>query len=1011
MMGNFRLQRRRNFFLGHTAFAGLLGATTVLGMVGMAAPALSACIVTGDADEIKCDNTGVVVKPNQGDVSLSVDGLTISGNDNKIDFFPDDADPDAFGTLTLSVSNTSINTPNYGGINVAPVMRVESINVTLDPTVTITNSGGFGGLWVRAQTGGDITINSGAEITSTGSSAISATTNDGSVSIVNSGDLSSSSERGIYADGGFESEGGQRVSVINSGDIDAELEGIRMIQYHGDITAENSGAVTSQTESAIYSWSDSLGAIKITNSGSAVSSAASSGNKAGLRVASEYGNASVVNSGLAQAEAYGVRVSAGTETGVGGTETDGDGFGDITIENTATGQMIGISNTGLHLVTINGDITATNAGSISGANGVYARTNLGDVSVDNTGTITATSGTGVALTGDAATLTNSGTITASGGNAVTLTADTSRLVLKDGSSITGNVVASGDATLQLDFSNATTLDASDIGDTAQYQGFDTVAATGSGVLTLDGTSLYSGLVSLTGGNVVVDGDLRYAQFLVGTGVQLSGTGSVGDLTVGDGGSVAPGHSPGTMYVYGDLSFLSGSTYVADLTTSGLSDNIVVSGDVTIAANTTLSVANLRVANPLTTFYELVTLTGSGTVTGSFTTLRDPWSFIDLDVNYNTSSVTLGYQQVGATFTNSATGINARSVGRAIDSFGTASSFYDDLLWSNGTSPDAALDQLTGAIHASQIGGHVESDMLFSTLMLSQLNGSGSMSLPAEKAVKGDGTFWMTGFGRRAERDGANLGSALTDTGRGLAFGANGTFTDGWDVGMAAAIGSDRVSADSGSGYSKADSYYVGLSAATSLNALRLSFGGAYTLRTVDTDRTVALGTVNDRLKADYDSQSFQAFSEISTVLSQGDLRVQPFGNLTFVHYDSDSFTEQGGTAALSGTGLSDSTLYSTLGARFSWALPTMGATPGAVTAHAGWRHAYGESTADMQMAFVSGGDSFNIAGAKPARDSAVVGLGVSFAPTPASTVSVSYDGQFGDGDAAHGVKAGWSLRF
>jgi outer membrane autotransporter protein len=991
MMGNFRLQRRRNFFLGHTAFAGLLGATTVLGMVGMAAPALSACIVTGDADEIKCDNTGVVVKPNQGDVSLSVDGLTISGNDNKIDFFPDDADPDAFGTLTLSVSNTSINTPNYGGINVAPVMRVESINVTLDPTVTITNSGGFGGLWVRAQTGGDITINSGAEITSTGSSAISATTNDGSVSIVNSGDLSSSSERGIYADGGFESEGGQRVSVINSGDIDAELEGIRMIQYNGDIYAENSGALTSQTQRALYAWSAAVGNIEIINSGSAISSA-----RAGTILSATIGNASLTNSGLLQGADFGADLY-----------TDD---GTLTVENTATGQIIG-ATIGLQMSAVAGDISVENAGSISGASGMTAETADGSISVDNTGTITATSGTGVALTGDAATLTNSGTITASGGNAVTLTADTSRLVLKDGSSITGNVVASGDATLQLDFSNATTLDASDIGDTAQYQGFDTVAATGSGVLTLDGTSLYSGLVSLTGGNVVVDGDLRYAQFLVGTGVQLSGTGSVGDLTVGDGGSVAPGHSPGTMYVYGDLSFLSGSTYVADLTTSGLSDNIVVSGDVTIAANTTLSVANLRVANPLTTFYELVTLTGSGTVTGSFTTLRDPWSFIDLDVNYNTSSVTLGYQQVGATFTNSATGINARSVGRAIDSFGTASSFYDDLLWSNGTSPDAALDQLTGAIHASQIGGHVESDMLFSTLMLSQLNGSGSMSLPAEKAVKGDGTFWMTGFGRRAERDGANLGSALTDTGRGLAFGANGTFTDGWDVGMAAAIGSDRVSADSGSGYSKADSYYVGLSAATSLNALRLSFGGAYTLRTVDTDRTVALGTVNDRLKADYDSQSFQAFSEISTVLSQGDLRVQPFGNLTFVHYDSDSFTEQGGTAALSGTGLSDSTLYSTLGARFSWALPTMGATPGAVTAHAGWRHAYGESTADMQMAFVSGGDSFNIAGAKPARDSAVVGLGVSFAPTPASTVSVSYDGQFGDGDAAHGVKAGWSLRF
>jgi uncharacterized protein with beta-barrel porin domain len=995
MRGNFRLQRRRNCLLGHTAFAGLLGATTVLGMVGLADPAFAACTVTGDAAEIKCDNTGVVVKPNQGDVSLSVDGLTISGSDNKIDFFPLDADTDVFGVLTLSVSNTSINTPDYGGINVAPVMRVESINVTLDPTVTIVNTGGFGGLWVRAQTGGDITINSGAEITSTGSSAISATTNDGGVSITNTGDLSSSSERGIYADGGYNSTGQTLVSVINSGDIDAYQEGIRMVQWNGNIYAENSGALTSQTQRALYAWSAAVGNIEIINSGSAISSA-----RAGTILAATIGNASLTNSGLLQGADFGADLY-----------TDD---GTLTVENTATGQIIG-ATIGLQMSAVAGDITVENAGGISGASGITAETDDGSISVDNTGTVTSTAGTGVALTGDSVTLTNSGTITASGGNAVSFTADTSRLILKDGSSITGNVVASGDATLQLDFANATTLDASDIGDTAQYQGFDTVAATGTGVLTLDGTSLYSGLVSLTGGNVIVDGDLRSAEFLVGTGVQLSGTGSVGDLTIGDGGSVAPGHSPGTLYVYGDLNFLSGSTYVADLTTSGLSDNIVVSGDVSIAADTTLSVANLRVANPLTTVYELITLTGSGTVTGSFTSLRDPWTFIDLDVNYNTSSVTLGYElsNGGANFAAIAENANARSVARAIDSLGSSSTLYNDLLWSTGATTASAFDQLSGAIHSAEVGGHIESDLLFSNLMLSNLAGSGSLS-PASGEVRkasGDGSVWMSGFGRRGERDGRDLGPGTTDTGRGLAFGVNGAFADTWDVGLAAAISRDRVSGNADTGSSEADSYYLGLSAATTVDALRFSFGGAYTLRTIDTTRTVALGTVNDRLTADYDAQSLQAFGEVSTLVSQGDVRWQPFGNLTFVHYDRDGFTEQGGASALSSNDLTDDTLYSTLGVRLAWALPTVGTVEGALNAHAGWRHAFGASNASSEMAFVSGGDGFNIAGAKPARDSAVVGLGVSFAPTPASTISVSYDGQFGDGDAAHGVKAGWSLRF
>ncbi|WP_185969871.1 autotransporter outer membrane beta-barrel domain-containing protein [Rhizobium straminoryzae] len=979
--------------------------TAVLGsMVGTADPAFAGCAVTGDVITIKCGNDGVYVQPQQGDASLRVDGLTISGSDNKIDFFPSDTDPDVFGTLTLSVSNTTINTPDYGGINVAPKVRVDSIDIRLDPTVTIVNNGGFGGLWVRAELGGDITINSGAGITSTGGSpALTATTNDGSVSIVNTGNLSSDSDRGIYADGGHDSTGGELVSVTNSGDVTAYAEAIRMIQYHGDIRAENSGDVTSQTQSAIYAWSDTTGAISVTNSGSAVSTAASADKKAGIRVASEYGNATVVNSGLAQAEAYGVRVSAGTETG-------GAGFGDITVENRAMGEMVGTSDTGLHLVTINGAVSVTNDGSISGANGVYARTNLGRVDVVNAGTITATAGTGVLLTGDSVTLTNSGTIEASGGGAVSLSGATSRLILRDGSSISGTVSAAGDATLQLDFAGATTLDAALLGDGAQYRGFDTISATGAGLLTMIGTSDYSGLVSLSGGNVVVDGDIRDAAFLVGRGVTLSGTGNVGDLTVADGGAVAPGHSPGTLYVYGDLSFQTGSSYVADLTTTGLSDTIVVSGNVSIASGTTLVVENLRVANPLTTVYQLITATGA--VTGSFTALRDPWAFIDLDVNYNPSSVTLGYQRTGTTFADAALGGNARAVAAALDSFGAASSFYDDLLWSQAASAQSVFDQLSGSLHVSQIGGQVESDLLFSSLMLSHLQPSvGSTTAGETRRVGEETSLWMSGFGRRAERDGNGLGSDMTDNSRGLAFGATTMLGDEWTFGVAGAIGTDHVTNDSGSGRSEADSYFLGLSAARDVGAFRVSLGGAYTFRSIDTTRSVALGTVNEELTAGYDARSLQAFGEVSTLIGQGDLHWQPFGNLVFVHYDSDGFAESGGTTALAGQGMSDSTLYSTLGLRLAWNVPVSGLENAAVTAHAGWRHAFGDDASDRRMAFLSGGDGFTVAGVKAAKDAVVLGLGVSMAPTQNSSLSIGYDGQFGDGTAAHGIKADWKLRF
>ena len=75
------------------------------------------------------------------------------------------------------------------------------MTVNLGSDVTLQNNGGSGGLWVRNQIGGTITVTSGATITSTGSDALTATSNAGSVGITNTGTVTSTDNRGIYADG------------------------------------------------------------------------------------------------------------------------------------------------------------------------------------------------------------------------------------------------------------------------------------------------------------------------------------------------------------------------------------------------------------------------------------------------------------------------------------------------------------------------------------------------------------------------------------------------------------------------------------------------------------------------------------------------------------------------------------------------------------------------------------------------------------------------------------------
>ncbi len=46
---------------------------------------------------------------------------------------------------------------------------------------------------------------------------------------------------------------------------------------------------------------------------------------------------------------------------------------------------------------------------------------------------------------------------------------------------------------------------------------------------------------------------------------IGGTGTIGGLTVLNGGTASPGYSPGTLTVNGNVSFGAGSTYRVDIT--------------------------------------------------------------------------------------------------------------------------------------------------------------------------------------------------------------------------------------------------------------------------------------------------------------------------------------------------------------------------------------------------------------------------------------------------------------
>ncbi|WP_163525999.1 autotransporter outer membrane beta-barrel domain-containing protein, partial [Klebsiella oxytoca] len=66
-----------------------------------------------------------------------------------------------------------------------------------------------------------------------------------------------------------------------------------------------------------------------------------------------------------------------------------------------------------------------------------------------------------------------------------------------------------------------------------------------------------------------------------------------------------------------------------------------------------------------------------------------------------------------------------------------------------------------------------------------------------------------------------------------------------------------------------------------------------------------------------------------------------------------------------------------------------------VTAHAtaGWRHAFGDVTPALSLAFASGSSPFTIAGVPIAKDSAVIEAGLDFDIRANVRLGLSYSGQ------------------
>jgi uncharacterized protein with beta-barrel porin domain len=748
-------------------------------------------------------------------------------------------------------------------------------------------------------------------------------------------------------------------------------------------------------------------------------------------------------------------VPAGSSNGGGGGGAGGygaivTGNGSSTNASTIDGGNGGNGGAGNHNVGGNGGdggvgvqfttsgATFNNTGSVTGGNG-----GLGGAG-SNGGTSGVAGAGGAGISGSGMTVTNSGTIT--GGmngdgvtraNAITFTGGTNILQLQAGSTITGNVIAFSAAdTLALGGSTNASFDVSQIGASAQYQGFGIFEKTGSSTWTLTGTNTAALPWTVNAGTLNVNGAMTNSTVAVDNGGTLAGTGTVGNVTVASGGTFAPGNgTPGSsMAIVGNLALQSGAIYMVQVNpaTSSFAN---VTGTATLGGATVQAI--YAAGSYISKQYTILNTTGgvSGTF-GSLVNTNLPANFtssLSYDATHAYLNLTLGFN--GPNF-GSGLNVNQQNVANALTNFFNTSGGIPMVF---GTLTPAGLTQVSGEAATGSQQTTFDAMNMFMGTMLDPFNrgttsapGGGASGYAAEgdaSAYASDGrqrsgaerdayamfskaplaqthdprwSVWAAGFGGSQTTDGnAALGSNNTTSSVfGTAVGADYRISPFTIAGFALAGGGTNFSV-TGSGGGHSDLFQAGAFVRHTVGAAYLSAALAYGWQDITTNRTVTVAGT-DQLQAKFNANAFSGRLEGGYRFVApwiGGIGITPYAAAQFTTFDLPSYAEQaivGSNAFALAFGAKDVTdTRSELGIRTdkSWAM-----TDGILTLRGrlAWAHDYDPDRSIASTFQTLPGASFVVNGAAQASDSALVTASIEKKWLTGWSAAATFEGEFSD---------------
>lgn len=576
---------------------------------------------------------------------------------------------------------------------------------------------------------------------------------------------------------------------------------------------------------------------------------------------------------------------------------------------------------------------------------------------------------------------------------------------------------------------------------------------GAGTQVLSGANTYTGATNLDVGSLYVEGSLGNTAVTVANATTLGGSGSIaGNVTVQNGGTLAPGSSPGILTV-GSLDLESGSKTAMEI--NGLTpgtdhDQIVVNGTANLSGDLDLAFAGSEPVNG-----QSYTLIDAAAISGDFEAIN---YLFDKEIVYDTTITDDYIFNIIAIATDFASlaGLDPELLQIATlldDNFSDsglipiinalnllpeaeqASAFQqmsapELTVLENFTFANARLvstrlrnrqrDVRQGMTGFSTAGFHLYDET--GLQIRNSLLADNSQSLPAGTQTQplnfdsGLSTY-ISGGGTKRDLDGDSHGAGYEDDSFALILGTDYRLIDNLAVG--AYIGYNHTNADldlSGSD-AELDSYRVGFTSTywdslsdASADIQRSYYATAhmgFAHHEYETNRSAFGGVAS----GDTNAFEFDLGTAIGYEVDLDGLVLTTELSLDYINLDMDGYAESGSHAPLAISDDRSESLYSTLSLRVDYRTAYRGVAL-LPYAHAGWRHEYLDDSNSLTARFASSPvGAFTSEGASVDRDSLISGFGLGAEIREDLVVQLGYYGELSSDYESHSLLGSLNLKF